>query len=130
MQADHKLRHEGRIEIEPTFHWKAGDYVQLASRNRLEVRFFVGSEQLRYRSQWRIVLGKDGWPVRPFVADELFVQLTSGAKVNQNRLSVGLGIPMGGKSRLDFSYMLRSRLATAPAWDHDHICVLNVAANI
>jgi hypothetical protein len=44
---------------------------------------------------------------------------------DQNRLQVGVAIPLAGQSRLDLSYMLRSR-QTPTGWEHDHIVSLGL----
>lgn len=118
--ADGTFQEERRAEIEPTFHWRIGDFGFL-DRNRLEYRWRDTGDGWRYRNQLRV--NYVAWStIVPFVWDEVLVQL-SDEGFHQNRLQGGIGIVTSKSTRIDVAYMLRSR-KEPEGWINDHVGVL------
>jgi hypothetical protein len=121
-QATGVFGQEARIELEPNFFFRWGDFA-FNDRNRGELRFRSGEQRTRYRNQLRVSYAPKGARWIPFVWDELLVDL-AGQGVHQNRFQTGLGRMLDERTRLDVGYMFRSRKEQG-SWSHDHI--LNVS---
>ncbi len=121
--ASGKHETEGRLELEPNFFGRLGDFT-FNDRNRLESRWRNDDQRFRYRNQARINYAPSGAKWIPFAWDEVLVDL-AGLGLNQNRLEFGLGRLLDATTRLDLGYMIRSREA-AGTWTHDHVLNLSL----
>lgn len=121
--ASGKHETEGRLELEPNFFGRIGDFT-FNDRNRLESRWRGDDQRFRYRNQARVNYAPTGAKWIPFAWDEFLVDL-AGLGLNQNRLEFGLGRLLDDTTRLDLGYMIRSREA-AGTWTHDHVLNLSL----
>lgn len=124
---DRRFTHEWRLEVEPTFRLDLGA-VLLSDRNRLELRARDDRLLPRYRNMLRADLRLQGWPVAPFAADEVMIDLSRDG-LHQNRLYAGVARPFPG-GRVDVAYLFRSRRDLAGAFDHDHALVVYVFVDL
>lgn len=79
-----------------------------ADRNRVEFREFEDKKDVfRYRNQFKLSWPHNLFdlPLRPYVADEVFVQEESG--FNRNRIYTGLVWEVSEKLDIDFFYILQ-----------------------
>lgn len=118
---------EMRLDLEPTFRLRLGAF-SWTDRNRLEhrQRQVAGArrESWRYRNQLRLTYAPEGAAWRPYVSEEVVVDL-SGGGFNQNRANVGIGRVLSDATRLDVGYGLRSRLEDDGRWSHDHLALVS-----
>ncbi|MFP5503015.1 MAG: DUF2490 domain-containing protein [Candidatus Sericytochromatia bacterium] len=117
------MAQEHRIEIEPNFFGRLGDFTY-NDRNRLEYRYRVTGATWRYRNQLRFQYQPEGATWAPFVWDEALVDL-SGQGFNQNRAAIGLAHLLNANTRVDAAYILRSRLGGG-VWEQDHVLNLTL----
>lgn len=125
-QHDGLLNQQFRLEAEPVFHGEWG-VVGFNNRTRLEHRWAQQGNLWRVRNQVRLSLPGVGGPWIPYVADEVFYDLTAQS-FNQNRALVGVSHAFSESIRLDLSYLLRSRL-TGTGWDRDHALSISFSVN-
>lgn len=119
--ADGSFDEERRIELEPTLHWRWGDFA-FADRNRLEYRWRDSGHAFRYRNQLRISYAPPKHVIIPFVWDEALIALNDEG-FHQNRLTAGVTTVLSSTTRLEGGYMFRSRRELG-SWFHDHIGVV------
>lgn len=82
----------------------------LSNRSRLEYRLREAStKQLRYRNKSTAVLPWQftHWHIRPFLADELFLDLTAG-NIQRNRLFAGIQCKLSSGIGLEGYYLLQT----------------------
>lgn len=119
---------EHRLELEPNLRARFGA-LAVNDRNRLEYRWGTAGPRWRYRNQVWLNYAPAGASWIPFVWDEILFDLagTSVTGFTQNRASVGLGRMLSDATRLNLGYVLRSRMTSASAWEHDHVALVNLA---
>lgn len=117
---------EFRGELEPHLRLRLGD-LSFNNRHRLEMRRFPTDTRWRYRTQLRLTLQRPEAVWAPYVSDELFADLTTGAW-NQNRFTVGLSYLYSPNARTDVGYLLRSKLSGG-AWESDHVLTVSLVFN-
>lgn len=125
--AEAAFEQEHRLELEPSLRWRWG-LAAFSDRNRLEYRWGSAGPRWRYRNQlWLNLAAADAQWI-PFVWDEVLLDLsgTSPGGFTQNRASLGVGRMLGDTTRLNVSYVLRSRQTAASAWEHDHIALVSL----
>jgi hypothetical protein len=109
---------QARLELEPNLFGRVGDFT-FNDRNRGEYRIRDALPNFfYYRNQLRISYAPEGARWIPFVWDEVLLNATRG-DVTENRASLGVGRLIGGSTRVDVGYVLRSR--KDPTWTHDHV---------
>lgn len=121
--APRTLTPEYRVELEPNLRLRFGP-VMVLDRSRLERRYRKPREWWVYRNQLRIDVEIVPNAPRPFIADEVFIDLDR-EDFDQNRVQAGVAVPLAGGSRIDFSYILRSR-ETSLGWQHDHVIGIGI----
>ena len=88
-----------------------------SDRNRLEFREFEDRKDVfRYRNRLKIAWPHDLFelPLRPYVADEIYIQEENG--YNRNRLYAGLVWNVNQKLDIDF-FFLHQKDKTSHGWD-------------
>jgi len=113
---------ETRLEVEPTLRLQVGP-VLLLDRNRFEWRARPGIARpfWRYRNLLRAQWQPEGSDWMFFVSDEYLTHFATG--FDQNRASVGVGHVFAPGTRVELSYMLRTR-ATPGGLENDHVGVV------
>jgi len=106
---------EVRLELEPTFRWRWGDF-RVSDRLRLERRIFQTESRWRVRNRVQFNYQPDDWTWAPFIWEEAFIE---DGQFNQNRVSLGVSLPAGPNASLRVGYLLRSR-EDAGTWDQTH----------
>lgn len=89
--------------------WYGGRF-SFQNRSRLEYRNREEGEDIwRYRNRLQVVLPvvKPGFPVVPYIAEEVFIDL-DGEGLNQNRIYIGGKIPLGNRVQLDAFYLWKA----------------------
>lgn len=122
-----QFEQEFRGELEPQLRWRLGD-LSFNNRHRLELRRFPATTTWRYRTQLRLTFQRPGEVWAPFLSEEVFWDLTSGA-TNQNRLAAGLSYLFSPNARTDMGYVLRSRLVGSGEWQADHALTVSLVFN-
>ncbi len=111
----HRDEHTGELDVTPKT--AVGNW-QLSMRWRLALRTIERSAgeqefQMRFMPKAAYPMKVAGHPVTPYVADDLFYDYTRDA-FNQNRLFVGISLPLGKDRKpamsLDLYYMFQSQL--------------------
>jgi Protein of unknown function (DUF2490) len=106
--------------------WSGGAGPRVSLKSRLEERFLTGhpAMRLRLREQVRVT-----WPLagglQGVVSDEVFLQVNSTAQAprgfESNRVFVGVGRRLTGRSMLEFGYMNVISRGAARLNQHSHI---------
>lgn len=122
------LTQEYRLELDPTLHWKFGDF-KLSDRNRVEYRWSWGSDLWKYRNRLQLAYNPKGAQYHPFFWDEVHYGFT-GAGIDQNRLALGVSKVFNESSRLDIAYVFRQRKGASNAWENDHILSLSYLVDL
>lgn len=120
---------ETRMEIEPNFYGRIGDFT-FNDRNRLEYRMRETGNKFRYRNQLRFNYEPENIDMKnlvPYIWDEVLIDL-AGEGFNQNRASIGIGYKFGKSNKIDLGYMLRSRFQSS-VWIQDHILLISLTAD-
>ncbi len=119
---------EGQLELEPNLTLSLGDF-SLASRTRL-IHGTAGQQPWwRAREQLRLSYGASGAKLKPFLSEEVFVELSERQRMNQNRAAVGLGFALNPTTRLDVGYLLRSTERPS-GWEQAHVLTVHVALDV
>jgi hypothetical protein len=113
-----------RIELEATPRVRASERLNLAFRNRLELRWLEDrpgvNERSRHRLQANIGRRNAAAIAFFFASDEVFYDW-DGAGFNENRLTpVGLHIALRRSVAFDLYYMVQSEQIDA-RWNHTHL---------
>jgi hypothetical protein len=128
---------EFRAELEPNLFGRIGPFT-FNDRNRVEYRWRESGAKWRYRNQLRINFQPIHWRIWPWAMNEWLFDLSADEAshaFHQNRLQVGVAFQLNPYTRLDLSYMLRSRggaTANDPSWhfEHDHIGVALLVVDV
>ena len=102
------------VENEPyitaTLLWDLAGF-KFDDRNRLEYQHFdYKDDTWRYRNKISI---KAPWKftkfeIQPYLSDEIFILMDDGQRLNQNRISVGLGMTITKNLKAEIYYMFQS----------------------
>lgn len=117
---------EFRGEVEPHLRWKLGD-LSFNNRHRLELRQYPTDARWRYRTQLRLTWQRPEAVWAPYVSDEVFADLRTGAWY-RNRLTAGLSYLYSPNARTDIGYLLQSELAGS-TWETKHVLLVSLSFN-
>jgi len=102
------------VENEPyvtaTLMWNMAGFT-FDDRNRIEYNHYdYKDDTWRYRNKISI---KAPWKftklaIQPYLSDEIFILIDDGARLNQNRMSAGLGMTLTKNLKAEIYYMLQS----------------------
>ena len=128
-------KNENRAELDLTPKWKWGEYT-LSVRGRAELRHIEGSTgdplEWRFRFKPQIAWNGElfGHPVKPYIANDIFYDTEKDAW-NQNRVYVGLGIPLGdwhgASTSLGVYYIFKSNRNSTGDWSSSSILGSKIA---
>lgn len=112
----HEWQRENRPFIEATLKGKVAG-LKWSDRSRLEFREFEDKKDVfRYRNRLKIVWPHNLFelPLRPYVADEIYIQEENG--YNRNRLYAGLAWDVNQTLDIDF-FFIHQKDKTGHGWD-------------
>lgn len=118
--------HSGELDVTPKA--KVG-LLDLSLRGRVAMRTLersAGEQEWQFRFMPKIAYPTKiaGRKVTPYAADDLFYEDSRDAW-NQNRLFLGVSLPLGKKEGVEFSiepyYMLQHQRGTRKDWNSNHI---------
>jgi hypothetical protein len=106
--------YRGELDLVP--HTKLGDLV-LSSRNRFEYVWRESGPFTRYRNLLRVAYAPRDAKWIPFAFVDVFLRPTE-PHLQETWSALGVGRALGGGSRLDVAYMLRTRDGSGGEIDH------------
>jgi hypothetical protein len=107
---------EYRAEFDLVPHLKRGNFV-VTDRNRVEYVWREAGPFVRDRNMIRVAYAPEGARWIPFAFVDLFLRPTRPS-LQETWSAMGIGRVLGGASRLDVAYMLRTRSGSGEELDH------------
>jgi hypothetical protein len=107
--------YRGELDVVP--HGKLGDFA-FANRGRFEYVWREAGPFTRYRNMVRVTYAPPDAKWIPFAFVDLFLRPTTDPHLQETWAALGLGRVLGGGSRLDVAYMLRTRAGSGGEVDH------------